>query len=61
MKAKERWVHDIYASVDIFKNVQVFGGVTNIFGQRPEVGFNTWPVSSVGRIFFGGARVRFDP
>ncbi|TFI60320.1 TonB-dependent receptor [Sphingomonas parva] len=56
---KERWVHDLYASVDVGDNMQFFGGVNNFLGERPSIGANTYPVSSVGRFFFAGARVKF--
>jgi outer membrane receptor protein involved in Fe transport len=55
---KERWVHDIYAAFDVSDRLQVYGGVNNVFGQRPDIGANTYPVSSVGRFFFAGARVK---
>ena len=55
---KERWVHDIYASVDVTKRFQFYGGVNNVLGERPSIGATTYPVSSVGRFFFFGARVK---
>jgi outer membrane receptor protein involved in Fe transport len=55
---KARWVHDVYASVDVTKRFQFYGGVNNVLGQRPDIGANTYPVSSVGRFFFFGARVK---
>ena len=55
---KARWVHDLYGSVDVTERFQFYGGVNNVFGQRPDLGANTYPVSSVGRFFFVGARVK---
>ncbi|MHA6724033.1 TonB-dependent receptor plug domain-containing protein [Sphingomonas sp. RS2018] len=55
---KELWQHDIYASVDVSDKFQFFGGVNNVFGQRPDIGTDTYPVSSVGRYIFAGARVK---
>lgn len=55
---KELWQHDIYASVDVTDRFQFFGGVNNVFGQKPEIGTSTYPVSSLGRYFFAGARVK---
>lgn len=57
---KERWVHDIYASVDVQKNFQFYFGVNNVFDQKPDVGASSYPVDSVGRYFFAGARVKTD-
>ncbi|MEG3086676.1 TonB-dependent receptor plug domain-containing protein [Sphingomonas sp. PB4P5] len=55
---KELWQHDIYASVDVSDRFQFFGGVNNVFGQKPEIGTDTYPVSSIGRYMFAGARVK---
>lgn len=55
---KARWVHDLYGSIDVTDDFQFYGGVNNVFGQRPDIGANTYPVSSVGRFFFAGARVK---
>jgi iron complex outermembrane receptor protein len=55
---KERWVHDIYMSVDVTDGFQFYGGINNFTGERPDIGVDSYPVSSVGRFFFAGARVR---
>jgi iron complex outermembrane receptor protein len=55
---KDRWVHDIYASVDVTKNFQFYGGVNNVADQKPDLGQASYPVESVGRFFFAGARVK---
>ena len=55
---KALWQHDIYASVDVTDRFQFFGGVNNVFGQRPDVGTDTYPVSSIGRYIYAGARVK---
>ncbi|MCG7347349.1 TonB-dependent receptor plug domain-containing protein [Sphingomonas sp. ACRSK] len=56
---KELWQHDIYASVDVGDSFQFYGGVNNVFGQKPELATSSYPVSSVGRYIFAGARVKF--
>ncbi|WP_260599441.1 TonB-dependent receptor domain-containing protein [Sphingomonas endolithica] len=59
LKMKALWQHDLYASVDVSDRFQFFGGVNNAFGQKPELGSdNTYPVSSIGRYIFAGARVK---
>lgn len=55
---KDRWVHDFYASVDAGENFQFYGGVNNAFNQKPSVGSIDYPVDTVGRYFFVGARVK---
>lgn len=53
---KDRWVHDIYASVDVTKNFQFYGGINNVANQKPDLGLASYPVESVGRFFFAGVR-----
>jgi outer membrane receptor protein involved in Fe transport len=55
---KQRWQHDVYASFDVNDQFQFYGGVNNVFGQRPDIGTTTYPVSSVGRFGFVGARMK---
>lgn len=55
---KQLWQHDIYASVDVSDRFQFFAGVNNVFSQKPEIGNAVYPVSSVGRYMFAGARVK---
>ncbi len=55
---KELWQHDIYISVDATDRFQFYGGVNNVFGQRPELGTDTFPVPSIGRYMFAGARMK---
>ncbi len=56
---KELWRHDIYAGMSVADQFEFFGGVNNLFGQKPEIGTNTYPVPSIGRFFYAGAKVRF--
>lgn len=58
---KERWVHDIYASVDVGKQFQFYGGVNNVFDQQPDIattGLGGYPTDFRGRFMFVGARVK---
>ena len=55
---KDRWVHDIYVSVDVNKQFQFYGGVNNVADAKPDVGSRLYPVDSVGRFFFFGARAK---
>lgn len=58
MFLKERWQHDIYGSYDVNDRFQIYGGVRNLWSQKPEIGTSTYPVDSVGRFMFVGARVK---
>lgn len=56
---KERWLHSVYASLDIDKRFQFFGGVSNLFNQKPDLGSIASPVDWTGRSMFVGARAKF--
>lgn len=56
---KERWVHGIYASVDVNKQFQFFGGVSNLFNQKPDLGALLYPTDYTGTSFFGGVTTKF--
>lgn len=56
---KERWEHDIQVSYDVADRFTLYGGVNNFTDQQPDLSSNI-PVSSVGRYFFMGAKVKLD-
>ena len=55
---KDRWVHDVYASVDVNKDFQFYAGVNNLADTKPAYGARLYPVDAVGRFFFVGARAK---
>ena len=55
---KEHWQHDIYASYDVGDRFQIYGGIRNLWGQRPDIGTRIFPVNSIGRFGFVGVRVK---
>jgi outer membrane receptor protein involved in Fe transport len=55
---KEHWQHDIYAAVDVQKKFTFFLGVNNLFDQKPDIGTARYPVDSVGRFYYAGAKVK---
>jgi iron complex outermembrane receptor protein len=56
---KPRAVHNIYASVDVQKNFQFYGGISNLFNQKPDLGSILYPTEDIGTSFYAGARVKF--
>jgi outer membrane receptor protein involved in Fe transport len=56
---KARSIHNVFASVDVEKNFQLYGGVTNLFNQKPDLGYNAYPTEAVGTSFFVGAKVKY--
>lgn len=57
---KARWQHDFYASYDVLDNVTLYGGVNNFTDEKPDIGSASYPVSAVGRFFYGGVKISFD-
>ena len=55
---KARWQHDLYLAFDVDKRFQFYTGVNNLFNQQPDVGATSFPISSVGRFFYAGAKVK---
>lgn len=59
MKYNERFTHDIQAAIKVNDRFTFYGGVNNMFNQKPDFGKFFYPVSAVGRFFYFGARVGF--
>ncbi len=58
---KAHFTHDIYASVDVGDKFQLYGGVNNLFDQKPDIattGLGGYPVDYRGRFLFVGAKVK---
>lgn len=53
-----RHTHDIFASADLTDYLQFYGGINNVFNQRPAIGLTITPVSPVGRFAYVGLRVK---
>jgi outer membrane receptor protein involved in Fe transport len=58
-RIKAKMEHDINAAYDINENVNVYAGINNLFDQKPEFDYNSYPVSAMGRYFYLGARMNF--
>ncbi len=58
-RVKQKWDHDFSAAYDVNDHVNLYAGVNNLFDQRPEFGYSSYPISAMGRYFFAGARVNF--
>lgn len=57
---KELWQHDVQASLDVDDRFSFYGGVNNLTGQKPDIGFETnVPISPLGRFLYAGARLRY--
>jgi outer membrane receptor protein involved in Fe transport len=58
LRYKERFTHDVSLSYEIDDRFEIYGGINNLFDQKPDLGALNTPVSAVGRFFFIGARVK---
>lgn len=58
---KAHWEHSIYAKLTVNEKFDVYGGVNNLWNQKPDIGTQLYPVDSVGRFFYFGARVNLKP
>ncbi|MFL0355657.1 TonB-dependent receptor domain-containing protein [Erythrobacter sp. GH1-10] len=52
----ETFIHDISFSYDVNSMFDVYGGVNNVFNEKPFVTEQAYPVSPVGTLFFLGVR-----
>ena len=57
--ADEMWVHNLSASYEVRKGLEVFGGASNITDEEPYLASSAYPVSGLGRSFFLGVRAKF--
>ncbi len=57
--AKAMWVHNLSATYELSKGIQIHGGVNNLTNEEPYIASSAYPVSGVGRSFFLGVRAKF--
>ncbi len=55
---KALWQHDLSAKVEVAPGFEFYGGVRNVFDQKPELATRIYPVSAVGRTMFAGFRAK---
>ncbi|MBC9032045.1 TonB-dependent receptor [Sphingomonas sp. JC676] len=55
---KQRWQHDIFASYDVNDKFQFYGGVRNLFSQKPDIGTQIFPVNTIGAFGYVGVKVK---
>ncbi len=48
-KAKAKWEHDLQFGIDVGKRFNFYTGVQNLFNQKPEFGYRSYPASAMGR------------
>ncbi len=57
---RERWEHDIQASVAAGEQVNFYVGVNNFTNKTGDVASVRYPYSPIGRYFYAGARIALD-
>ena len=53
------FIHDISFNFEMNDTFTIYGGVNNIFNEKPFVTEQAYPVSPVGTFFFLGGKARF--
>lgn len=56
---KAHSVHNIYGEARVNDKFTFYGGITNLFNQKPEIGYNTYPTEAIGTSFFAGFRAKY--
>ncbi|WP_226016844.1 TonB-dependent siderophore receptor [Novosphingobium sp. FKTRR1] len=56
---KARSVHNVYGALRVNEKFEFYGGVTNLFNQKPDLGFSTYPTEAIGTSFYAGFRAKF--
>jgi outer membrane receptor protein involved in Fe transport len=59
LTVKAKWEHEVQVAFDVNDQLNVYAGVNNLFGQQPEFGFSSYPISAMGRFYYAGARMNF--
>jgi iron complex outermembrane receptor protein len=59
LRVKEKWDHEISASYDVTDQINIYGGINNLFDQKPAYGYTSYPISAMGQYFYLGARMNF--
>lgn len=55
---KERWEHDVRAAFKLDDGFEFYGGVNNLFDEKPSFDQLSYPVSGIGRYLYVGAKVK---
>jgi iron complex outermembrane recepter protein len=55
---KAGWEHDLQASVEVGRSLILFGGISNLTDEQPDIAAGNVPVSPIGRSFYAGLRYR---
>ncbi len=56
----DRFVQSMQVDYEFAKGWDVYGGVNNIFYQKPAIGWNGLPVEPLGRFFYMGVKADLD-
>ena len=57
---KALWQHDVQVQIAATDAFSLYGGVNNLFDQKPDIGFETnVPISPLGRYLYVGAKATF--
>jgi len=55
---KELWQHDVRLAYEVEEKFTFYGGVNNLFDQKPAFDDFAYPISGIGQAFYVGASVK---
>ena len=56
----DRFVQSIQVGYDVAHGWNVYGGIDNLFYQKPAIGESAYPVDPIGRFFYVGVKSNLD-
>jgi iron complex outermembrane receptor protein len=59
LRAKQGWEHNLNVEYEVSERLTVWAGVNNLFNEKPEFGYRSYPVSAMGAFFYAGAKANF--
>ena len=59
LKAKQSWEHNLQVAYEFNDRLSAWVGINNLFDEKPEFGYRSYPVSAMGRFIYAGAKTNF--
>ena len=59
LKIKQAWEHNLQVEYEVSDRLSIWAGVNNLFDEKPEFGYRSYPVSAMGRFLYAGAKAGF--
>lgn len=56
LRIKAKWEHNLQANYEFNKDLSVYVGVNNIFNEKPDFAYSSYPVSGMGTFLYAGVQ-----